>query len=89
MSFESPQAQLSQATQRAEALSAELDASHDEARRTQQEADEQVAELQQQLQQQLLAAGSLTERVLHAEQSSAQVSIPACITPVTSKMSSV
>ena len=69
------QAQLSEATQRAEALSAELEASHGEARKTCQEAEQHVAELQQQLQEQLLAAGSLTEQVSDAEQLSAQVSI--------------
>lgn len=45
----------------------------EEATRAQQEAEEQVGELQQQLQQQLLAAGSLTERILKAETSSTQV----------------
>ena len=69
------QAQLSEASQRAEALSAELEASHEETRRVQQEAEEQVAGLHQQLQEQLLAAGGLTERLLKAESSSAKVSI--------------
>lgn len=45
------------------------------ATRAQQEAEDQVGELQQQLQEQLLAAGSLTERILKAESSSTQVSV--------------
>ena len=49
----------------------------EEATRVHQEAEEQLAELQQQLQQQLLGAGSLTERVLSAEASSTEVSMPA------------
>ena len=51
----------------------------DESTKVQQEAEEQLADLQQQLQEQLLAAGSLTERVLSAEASSTTVSIPVFI----------
>ena len=69
------QAQLREATQKAESLSADLAASQEEAGRMQQEAAEQAEELQQQLQERLLAAGSLTERALSAEESGSKVSM--------------